>query len=686
MSRSLLDPVQAGRLSLRNRVVMPAHTTNFAEHGLFSQRHLAYHRERAAGGVGMIITEGMRVHPSSLGRSSTVAAFDDAIVESLGALCDVVHSEGAALAAQILHVGRQAGTHGQLNPGWGASPIPWSGTGAVPHEMTFSEISDVVAAFGAAARRARQAGVDAVEVHLGHGHLLQQFLSPATNHRHDRYGGSLSARLRLTREVLDAVLPTVTTGEGGLPLILRISGDEFLPGGLDEPQMIEVVGLLLEEYPIDVLHVSHSAYVASWSVATQIADMTFDQMPFRHLPRAFSRAFPDVAVMAVCRVDDLGQAEDVVSSGDADLVALARPHIAAPDLVARYADGHKAPERTCISCNQGCTGRLELGLPISCVVNPEAGLESEFASLRHAVRTSSPRPSPRGDAKQVLVVGGGPAGLEAAVAAASSGLQVTLVEAEPELGGALRQAAALELRSGFGALIDQLSAEAERHRVRVLCGTVADDDLLHRPGAVDAPAKSWDHIILATGGTPTERPDDDRFPIVSVLDAINGVEQLGDHVAVIDEEGSWAAPALAHHLLRRGHKVSYVSAQPAMCWRLPVYSKPAILAKLRRPDFGTHLLRMPVAMADTGLVLADAVSGATETLPAVTSLVPLRPVTPRLELLTASPTQRRPPDVVGDARSPRTALEAAFEGRVAGLAAGGDDRVLAAAQVLRARL
>jgi 2,4-dienoyl-CoA reductase-like NADH-dependent reductase (Old Yellow Enzyme family) len=667
---------------------MPAHTTNFASQGLFSRRHLSYHRARAAGGVGMIITEGMRVHPSSLGRSTTVAAFDDAIVESLGELADVVHSEGAALAGQILHVGRQAGSFGLLSPGWGASPIPWSGTGTVPHEMTPAEIAEVVEAFGAAARRAQQAGVDALEVHLGHGHLLQQFLSPATNQRHDRYGGSLNSRLRLTLEVLDAVLPTITREPGGLPLILRISGDEFLPGGLDLMQMVDVVGLLLEEYPIDVLHVSHSAYVASWSVATQIADMTFEPMPFRSLPRAFSRAFPELAVMAVCRVDSLERAEEIVTSGDADLVALARPHIAAPDLVARYADGHQTPERTCIACNQGCTGRLELGLPISCVVNPEAGLEAEFASVRLAVEESaSSSRLRRGEPQQVLVVGGGPAGLEAAVAAASTGLGVTRVEAESELGGALRHAAALELRAGIGDKVDQLVTAAHRHGVRVLCNTVADQRLLESPAAVDAPGTLWAHIILATGGLPTERPGDAGFPVVSVAEAIHAAHLLGDHVALVDEEGSWTAPALAHQLLCAGHQVTYISAQPAMSWRLPVYSKPAMMAKLRRPGFGAWLLRDPLGMGESGLDVQDTTSGATHSIPGVTTVVFLRATTPRLELLPTPPTeQRRPPDVVGDARSSRTALEAAFEGRVAGLASSGDDRVLAAALPLRAWL
>lgn len=662
----LFEPVLAGRLRLRNRVVMPAHTTNFAVDGGFSARHLAYHRERAAGGVGLIITEGMRVHPTSLGRTNTVAAFDDRIVASLGELVRTVHAEGAKLAGQLLHVGRQAGSHGVLTAPWGASPIPWSATAAVPHEMTVAEIAEVVAAFGTAAARVEEAGVDAVEIHLGHGHLPQQFLSPASNHRTDGYGGSLANRLRFAREVVESVLAAVSAS---LPVILRISGDEFLAGGLDLEQMLAATEPLVRGYPVDLLHVSHSAYVATASVATQIADMSFPPMPFRHLPRAFKTAFPDLAILAVGRVDDLDNAQALLDAGDADLVALARPHIAAPDLVARHRDPAAPPARDCIACNQGCAGRLELGLPIGCVVNPEVGLEQEWASLRAAAR-SGPR-------RRVLVVGGGPAGMEAASAAASVGHRVVLVEAAPELGGTLRLAARLPMRAGFRLMIDQLAAAVRHHGVDVRLGTPAGSAL---------PQEDWDHVVLATGAAPA--PDDATFPTVSVQQAVERPESTGAHVVIIDEDGTTTALALADLLLDHGRRVTLVTDRPALSWRVPVYTRPALLDRLRGRGFGVVLMRVPAGMDGDALTCVDPISGRSERIEDVSSVVLLRVPSARTELENRLRTTERAVghQLVGDAYTPRTALEAAYEGRLAGLSASRTPDVLAAGAALRGRL
>jgi dimethylglycine catabolism A len=649
----LHETVHSGRLTLRNRLVMPAHTTNFAVDGVFSARHLAYHRARAAGGVGLIITEGMRVHPTSLGRTNTVSAFDDTVIPSLAGLAEVVHAEGAKLAAQLLHVGRQSGGHNVLTPAWAASPIPWSSTAAVPHEMSTGEIAELVTAFGAAARRVAAAGVDAVEVHLGHGHLLQQFLSPATNRRTDEYGGSLANRLRITHEVLDSVTAAMPAE---MPVILRISGDEFIEGGLGVEEMLAAVALVVEDHEIDVLHVSHSAYVGTASIATQMADMSFPPLPFRHLPRAFKKAFPQLSVLAVGRVDNLANAESLVVDGDADLVALARPHIANPSL----ALASSAPARECIACNQGCSGRLEAGLPISCVVNPEAGLEQEWDVLRTAAR--------RSEHGRVLVVGGGPAGLEAAIAAASAGHHTTLVEAADELGGALRLAAALPMRAEFGRFVSEAEALARHLGVDVKLGVRADERFL---------ADGWDHVVLATGAVDVP---DTRFPALPLETAISDPGSTGGHVVVVDEDGTTTALALADLLLTRGCRVTLLTDRPALSWRVPVYSRPALLQRLTGRGFSAVLMRTPLRLDDGVLTYADPLSGENGELDNVSSVITIRQRSARTPL--PHPGGR----VVGDACAPRTALEAAFEGRLAGLAVADTPDVRAAAATLRGRL
>lgn len=666
-SPSLFSPVQAGRLALRNRVVMPAHTTNFAIDGGFSDQHVEYHRARARGGVGLIITEGMRVHPSSLGRTNTVSACDDRIIDSLARLAAAVHAEGAKLAAQLLHVGRQAGTHNVMTAPWGASAIPWAGMAAVPHEMTVAEIAEVVDAFGASARRAEAGGADAVELHLGHGHLLQQFMSPATNRRTDGYGGSLDARLRFAREAIESIISSLSPG---MPVMLRISGDEFLLGGLDLAQMIEAMTLILRDYPIDVLHVSHSAYVGARSVATQIADMSFPPMPFTHLPRAFKQAFPGMSILAVCRIDDLTNAQQLIDDGTADLVALARPHIAAPDMVAREGDPPGSPHRSCIACNQGCTGRLEVGLPISCVVNPEVGLEAEWRELRAAAASQHPT--------RVLVVGGGPAGLESALAAATSGHAVTLLERSPRLGGALQLASRMAMRARFGQMIQELEAAVRHVGVNVLLDTQAD---------INTAPGDWDHIILASGGKPETGQVDGPVSTVPVADAIARPAELGAHVVVVDEEGSWTGLALADHLLSANCRVTLLSAQPAIAWRVPVYSRPELLARLRGLAFAVELMRVPTQMVADGLECENPLSGERSIVPKVSSVIFVRPPTPRVALRTHL--EDGDPEhctVVGDAYAPRTALESAYEGRLAGLSVSRTPAIISAAAALRGRL
>ncbi|RBL87677.1 NADH:flavin oxidoreductase, partial [Streptomyces cavourensis] len=225
-----------------------------------------------------------------------------------------------------------------------------------------------------------RAGYDGVEIHLGHGHLIEQFLSPFSNTRGDSYGGSLDGRLRFAREVLGSVVEQAPD----LPLGIRISTDEFLPGGLTPPDMVEIVDLLRREFPLLYVHTSHAAYHGSYSLGTQMADMSFGHAQFRHHGALFKRELPGLPVLAVCRLDSLPQAADLVVKGEADLVGLARPHIADPHLVRRAEEGRAHEVRSCLACNQGCVGRLEASLPISCVVNPEVGSEREWARLRSA--------------------------------------------------------------------------------------------------------------------------------------------------------------------------------------------------------------------------------------------------------------------------------------------------------------
>ena len=645
----LWRPLDIGSTRVRNRVFVAGHTTNLGEHNLATDRHVAYHRERARGGVGLIVTEALRVHPTAAARDRTLGVFDDACIAPLARIADAVHAEGAALFGQIMHIGRQANGALARTAAWGASPQPWSTGAAVPHEMGPHELRLLVDAFGSGARRVLAAGFDGLEVHLGHGHLLAQFLSPAVNRRSDGYGGSLEGRLRLPREVLARVLEVAD----GRTVGIRISAEEFLEGGLDPEATIEIIGRLIEDLPLDFLHVSHAAYVGAYSLSTQMADMTFATGQFRPFPAAVRAAFPGTPVFAVCRLDTIGTAAEVVAAGEADMVGLTRAHIADPHLIAKARGERAEPLRHCIACNQACIGRIEFDLPMSCVVNPTVGFEGEW----EAWATGRPLPAPR----RVLVVGGGPTGLAAALAARRRGHEVELVEARPVLGGQVRYAAALSHRDRFALLVDDLERAVRAAGVRITVGERVTADRV-RDGAFDA-------VVLATGSTPAPRPG-----AVDVLSAIDRPDELGGHVVVVDEDGTWAAAGTALHLAERGAVVDLVTPVAGLAWNVSVYVRLSLTPLLGRAGVRVRPLRRAVGDVASGVVLEDVVTGATEPLPGVTGLVHVGP----RAVVTALEQELRDAGVdvdlvvAGDAYAPRTAFEAVFEGDLAGILAGGE--------------
>ncbi|MFJ8603040.1 FAD-dependent oxidoreductase [Streptomyces shenzhenensis] len=659
----LLSPFNLDRVRLRNRVFVPGHTTNFGHDNRPTARHAAYHAERARGGVGLIITEGIRVHPTSAGRHISLGSFDDSSVPAYAAIADAVRQHGTRLFAQLLHTGRQANGDATRTAAWSPGTTPWAAGVHIPHAMGRKDISVVVHAFGAAARRMQLAGYDGVEIHLGHGHLMEQFLSPFTNTRTDAYGGSLEGRLRFTREVLAEVLARAP----GLPMGIRISADEFLPGGLTPTDMVEIVGLLRRDFPLLYVHASHAAYHGSYSLGTQMADMSFAHAQFRHHAALFKREFPDLPVLAVCRLDSLPEAAEVLAAGEADLVGLARPHIADPHLVRRAEEGRPHEVRSCVACNQGCVGRLEANLPIACVVNPEVGAEREWARAR-----AVPHPGDGSDApattRRVLVVGGGPAGMEAALAAYRAGYEVTLAEAGRALGGTISVAAAVPGRERLGLMVADLARELAGCAVAVRLGDrVTAADLLPG-GRLDG----FDDVIVATGARRAKR----RLPGgPPVFDALEAVAALGDDgsplrgtVLVRDEQGTWAAASLTEALARAGARVHILSPTASFASKITTYSKLALTSRLGELGIRPHLMRDVAAARGHTVVLRDTLGGHTEELTGVTGIVDVGLPVADDGLYRALDARDDAPrvHVVGDANAPRTALEAVYEGRLAG--------------------
>ncbi|WP_131106009.1 NAD(P)-binding protein [Ornithinimicrobium sufpigmenti] len=419
----LLAPLSLGELRLRNRVVVTAHVTNFGSHEhLATPRTAAYLAERARGGAGLIVSESLAVHPTAGPNTFFLQLWDDAAVAPLRAVTSAVRGHGAAIVAQLNHGGREHNPRVTRRPLVAPSPIASPKGGEVPHELTVEEIEELVDAFAAAATRALAAGFQGVEVHAGHGYLIQQFLSPWSNHRTDAYGGDVEGRMRFLVEVLQTVrsaLPRPTV------VGVRISADEFAPGGLDVEAMREVSRRVEQLGLVDYLSVSQGSYA---DPGTFIPDASHGRLPFVHLTRAI-REVVDLPVVAVGSIVTPEEAESVLAAGTADLVGMTRAHISDPHLVRKVEEGRTEDIRQCILCNQGCYGRLLTGLDISCVQNPAVGRELDWPEF----------PPPRAaHARRVVVVGGGPAGLEAAWVAAARGHQVSLHETQAHLGGQVR--------------------------------------------------------------------------------------------------------------------------------------------------------------------------------------------------------------------------------------------------------
>lgn len=649
VDRSVLwRPLQVGPVELRNRVFVAGHTTNLGERNLATERHVAYHRARARGGVGLIITESLRVHPTSAARDRTLGVFDDACVEPLARIAEAVHAEGAALFGQIMHIGRQANGALARTAAWGASPDPWSVGAPVPREMGPHEIGLVIEAFATGARRVLAAGFDGLEVHLGHGHLLAQFLSPAVNRRSDAYGGTPEGRLRLSREVLERVLSEAD----GRAVGIRISAEEFLEGGIGPAEAIDIIGRLRADLPLDFVNVSHSAYVGRYSLSTQMADMTFRPGQFRPLAASIKGAFADLPVFAVCRLDTIEGAAEVVASGEADLAGLTRAHIADPDLVAKARGQVSEPVRHCVACNQGCIARIEGDLPMSCVVNPRVGFEAEWEDWASGRSVPTPR--------RVLVVGGGPAGLQAALSACERGHDVELVERSERLGGQVRDAAALSHRERWQLLVDDLEASGRAAGVRFTLGTEVSSSWVLGAG--------YDAVVLATGSRP-----EPRHGFVGPHDAIEDPAALGGRIVVLDEDGTWAGAGTALHLAERGAEVHLVSPVAGLAWNVSLYVRLSLNDLLGRAGVIVRPLRQVRVDEDGAVALKDVLTGSLEPLAGVTGLVHVGPRRARdhleRELLAADVDIV----VVGDAYAPRTTLEAVFEGQLAGIVAGGEE-------------
>jgi 2,4-dienoyl-CoA reductase-like NADH-dependent reductase (Old Yellow Enzyme family)/thioredoxin reductase len=633
----LFEPLTIGPLTLRNRIVMAPMGTCLDQGGHITDDTIAYYVRRAQGGVGTITVEGCLVSPDTIGPEPRISGRE--YLPGLRRLVEALRPYDVTVGVQLMHPGRQVVEGPVVAP----SPVPLNSHAPVPHELTTAEIATIVGDYAAAARLAIDAGFAFVEVHGAHGYLPSNFLSPRDNRRDDAYGGDLAGRARFTLEVARAILDA---GGGRLPLVWRLNGDDGVPGGFGLEEAVAVAAML-EAEGVAALSVS----AGTWhTLHITLAPMSMRRGHMLSMASAIKRAV-SVPVIAVGRLDDPQLAARAIADEHADLVCLGRGLIAEPDWPALVRAGRAAELRPCIACN-ACVDLVGRGERARCAVNPEVGRERTWA-----IR-------PPAHPRRVMVVGSGPAGLEAARIARQRGHEVSIWEREDELGGKLEAAAlapskreVLRFRDHQVATLGLLGIEAHTG-VEVTAAVVT--------------RQAPDVVLIATGADPLIPPIPGLGAehVHDALDLLRGDVAIapGDRVAIIG--GSATGCETAELLVARGAHVTILEMRGGIGFGIEAITRRELLRTLRAD--GVELLtRSKVVMVDPDQVLYEDADGETRTVPAdhVALALGWRPRGRELaDALEAELAGRATVIVLGDASEPADFVHAINTGADAGLA------------------
>ena len=541
MSAKILDPITINKTTMSNRVVFTAHGT-FLSNDSFSEAAITYMTARARGGCGLAIVEATAVHETSV---NTLFNASDVVIPGFLKMMKSIRPHGMRMFQQLYHGGHNAFQPGKRPP-LAPSAIPGTELKGAPIPMTEEQIEMIIDAFAAAAWRCREGGLDGVEIHGAHSYLIHQFLTPIVNRREDRWGGSLENRMRFLQEVLRAVRRRV-----GRDYVVgvRLSASEAT-GGITEAELKRVIAALIEEDLIDYLNASYGDYYDPPHMVGTMAEPTGYMLPSsRQLTEGVS-----LPRIVAGRFRTLDEAQQVLNEGVADMVGMVRAQIADPNLIRKTRAGKAEEVRPCIACNQGCVGGLFREQWLGCTVNAAVGFEKDLDE-EYMSRVDMPR--------KILVVGGGPAGMEAARVAALQGHKVVLAEAAKKLGGAVNAAKRAPVLHTIGDIIDWQERELYRLGVEVRLGTYLE--------ASDILAERADTIIIATGSMPrmdgvqATRPGEPtkgvHLPhVLSSIDLLLGrARDLGKHALVLDDTGHYEAIAVADELFAKDLSVTWVT-------------------------------------------------------------------------------------------------------------------------------
>jgi 2,4-dienoyl-CoA reductase-like NADH-dependent reductase (Old Yellow Enzyme family)/thioredoxin reductase len=638
----LFSPAKIGKLKLKNRLFMPPMVRNYAdEAGLVTPRYVAHIAAIAKGGVGAMLLEASFIRQDGRGFKNELGIQSDKTIPGLKKLVKAAHAGKAAIGIQLYHAGRQtnSGTTGRQPVA--PSPIADPTENEVPHQLSVNEIKAIVKAYGAAARRAKKAGMDFVEIHGAHGYLITQFLSPFTNKRKDGYGGTAEKRFRFMAEVYAAVRKAV--GQD-YPVIVRLSGDELVKGGLRLKDTV-AIAKKLEKLGADALHISSGNY-ASYAQGMMIPPMAVKDAPLAYLAKGVKAAVK-IPVITVAKIRTPELAERLLKNKTADFVAIGRSLLADPEWPVKAKSGKAEEINHCVACNQGCISRLFAQQDVWCTVNPACGRESKFSKPRS------------GKPKKVLVAGGGPAGLEAALIAAKRGHKVIVYETSSKLGGQLHAAAAAPFRRDWKILFNHLVGELMRRQVTIKLGQALTPEI--------AAAEKADAVIVATGAQPVRPgiPGINGENVLTARDLLEGKAKAKGRVVVAG--GGCAGAQTAEYLAHTGHQVTIVEMTDAVAADAPIDERALLLGRLEKAGVKI-MLKTKIKKIAPGQVTIETEKGAS-ILQARTVVVCLGS---RGEATLAEKLKPVVKQVimVGDALKARRVTDAVLEGALAALSLG----------------
>jgi 2,4-dienoyl-CoA reductase (NADPH2) len=575
----VFSPFRLGGFDLKNRLVALPAGTSLVERGIPTHGDVEHFERLAEGGVGLIISGASVVHPTSALRSGKlIEGYLDEVVPAMAEKADVVHRHGARLIGQLVHLGREFIGGESDHPPVAPSPVKTVRDAYPPHELTVKEIDEIIEGWRVSTENLVKAGLDGVEIHAAHGYLVAQFLSPLTNRRSDDFGGSFDSRMRFLHLVIEAMR---SVAPAGFALGVRLSGEEEIPGGMVIDDCVRIAEDLAAVGGVDYLSITHGTrgkYVKDSTGPDGVAIPSASRV----------RAATGLPTLVGQRIRDAASAEHAIKAGHADLVGMARALIADPDLPVKSETGRLDEIRGCLGVNQDCRA---FDPHLHCAVNAEVG-RGRLPGVGVQVARS----------KEVYVIGGGPAGLEAARISAERGHRVTLFERDTTLGGALRVAAASPHRATLIDIVDYLERETRRLKIDVNLGAeISADDLEEIRGIAE-------HVVLATGSKVA--------PLPAVLQARNGVsvedvltDDLPQHepgAAVVYDEGDgfWPAYSAAEALAQRGWEVTMATALTALAPRVPAESAGPLLQRLGDAGVRVHVAHRLVVPDDPAAPVA----------------------------------------------------------------------------------